>query len=134
MEFFATPEIRASAAQLQARLSIPALTGFCASISQILRHPGDQGDDSGEIYCLWGQFPIQRELLRDGVRFSLPTCPNALQWTITTDPAAPETNTLIHLTINRQAIDADFAESIELFVEDWKKGLELATWGPDQAS
>lgn len=120
MEFFATANISTTASALQEQVRIPNLTRFCASITQILRHSGD----SGEIWCLWGQFPIQRQLLRDGVRFTLPSCPNALQWTITPDPEAPEHQTLIHLSINRRAIDADFAESIELFAEDWKKGLE----------
>lgn len=120
MEFFTTVNIQATPEQLHKRIGIAELTTLCASISQILSHSGDQG----EIYCLWGQFPINRELLSTGVRFSLPTCPNAGQWTITPDPDQPELKTLIHLSINRHAIDPDFAESIELFLADWKAGLE----------
>jgi hypothetical protein len=65
--------------------------------------------------------------LRHGVRFSLPGCANALQWTVTTGHQPNPRHTVIHLTINRTGQDQDFIESIRKFVEDWKAGLE-AHW------
>lgn len=120
MEFFTTIKISSSSTELHQKLSIANLTGLCASISQILHNTGT----SGEIYCLWGQFLINREPLRDGVRFSLPGCPNAAQWTITLDPERPEDQLLLHLSINRHSAEPDFLDSIETFVADWKTGLE----------
>jgi hypothetical protein len=61
---------------------------------------------------------VQR--VRDGVRFTLPGCPNALAWTVTAEPEG----VLVHCTINRTEHDPDFIESIETFVEDWRTGLE----------
>jgi hypothetical protein len=120
MEFFTSITLHTNATELDQRLSIANLTTFCASISQVLLNTGN----SGEIYCLWGQFLINREQLKDGVRFTLPGCPNAAQWTITLDPAQPHTQLLLHLSINRQSADPDFVESIETFISDWKVGLE----------
>ncbi|WP_295881035.1 hypothetical protein [uncultured Thiohalocapsa sp.] len=119
MEFFATTTARATEAQLQQHLTIDTLAGHCGAIDKVLCADGD----TGEIWCLWGQFRVHREPIRGGVRFTLPRCPNALAWTVTagTDTPAPM---VVHCTINRTEHDPDFIESIELFVEDWRAGLE----------
>jgi len=119
MEFFATTIIPASAEDLQRRLTISELPHWCASIEKVL----SDAKSSGEIYCVWGTFHIQREELRNGVRFSLPHCPNALQWTVTTGHQPNPQHTVIHLTINRTEQDQDFIDSIRQFVDDWKAGL-----------
>lgn len=120
MEFFATADVRASVADLQRRLTIADLPRWCASVSEVL---GDAGA-SGEIYCVWGQFIVNREAIRDGVRFTLPGCPNALQWTVTTGQPPDPDQVVIHLTINRTEHDPDFVESNRQFVEDWRASLE----------
>jgi hypothetical protein len=119
VEFFATAAAEATEAQLQRRLTVSSLAEHCASIDTVLRTDGE----AGEIWCLWGQFQVRREPIRGGVRFTLPRCPNALAWTITggTDTPAP---VVVHCTINRSEHDPDFIESIELFVDDWRTGLE----------
>ena len=123
MEFLATTELPASAEDLQRRLTIGALPRWCASVEKVL----SDEQSSGEIFCVWGTFHVRREDLRHGVRFSLPGCPNALQWTVTTgNPPAPA-DTVIHATINRSEQDPDFVDSIRQFVDDWKAGLE-ANW------
>lgn len=123
MEFFAIADTKTDADTLQARLDIGSLSTYCASVSQLLAHDGERG----EIYSSWGQFIVQRELIRGGVRFSLPKCPNALAWTITTGfPPAPDV-IVIHCTINRREHDPDFIASIEKFVDDWREGLS-ARW------
>ena len=105
IEFFAAAIIPASVAELQRRLTIGELPRWCASIEQVLSDEKTRG----EIYCVRGTFHANREKLRQGVRFSLPHCPNAMQWTVTTGH------------------DADFIDSIRQFVDDWKSGLE-ANW------
>jgi len=123
MEFFATAVIPASVSDLQRRLTIGELARWCASIEQVL----SDDETHGEIYCVWGAFDARREELRQGVRFSLPHCPNSLQWTVTTGHAPEPRHTTIHATINRAEHDPDFVDSIRQFVEDWKAGLE-AHW------
>lgn len=123
MEFLATIIIPASASDLQRRLTISKLPHWCASIEKVL----SDAKSSGEIYCVWGTFRVQREELSHGVRFSLPGCSNALQWTVTTDHQPNPQHTVIHLSINRTEQDPDFVGSIRQFVADWKAGLE-ANW------
>jgi hypothetical protein len=103
MEFFATARLVASADQLRDRITGPRLVEHCAAIDRVLSWREEI--DTGEIYCLWGQFHVRREPIRDGVRFTLPGCPNALAWTVTVEPEV-------------------VLESIEMFVEDWRAGLE----------
>jgi hypothetical protein len=123
MEFFATTTIPASAEDLQHRLTIGELPHWCATIEKVL----SDAKSSGEIFCVWGTFQVNREDMKNGVRFSLPDCPNALQWTLTTGHQPDPRQTVIHATINRTEQDQDFVDSIRQFVDDWKAGLE-ANW------
>ncbi len=120
MEFFGILEhCAADAGQLQAQVRIDTLPEICASIDKVLDNQGEQG----EIYCLWGQFAVRREIIRGGVRFSLPGCPNALAWTVTTELPPEPGQVVVHCTINRREHEPDFVESVEMFVDDWKTGL-----------
>ncbi|MDA8381982.1 MAG: hypothetical protein M0037_02700 [Betaproteobacteria bacterium] len=123
MEFFATIIIPATVEDLQRRLTISELPRWCASIETVL----SDARSSGEIYCVWGAFRVHREDLSHGVRFSLPRCSNALQWTVTTGHQPNPRHTVIHLSINRTEQDQDFIDSIRKFVDAWKAGLE-AHW------
>lgn len=118
MEFFAEVERSVhDTSSLKQLLTIARLPELCGSISSVIADAGD----SGVIYAIWGEFAINREELKYGVRFSFPQCPNALAWTITMDE---ENNPIIvHCTVNRQEHDEDFVESIEEFVNDWSVGL-----------
>lgn len=125
MEFFAIADVLAQEQQLHRLLTITALPELCASINSVLSHEGD----SGSIYCVWGEFDVHREPIRGGVRFSLPGCPNALAWTVTTGFDPVPDKVVVHCTINRTGHDPDFIESLEAFVADWKLGLERrAAW------
>lgn len=119
MEFFARLELPAGAEALQQRLEIGALPACCDSIYEVRRHDGEVG----EINTIWGVFEVRRELIRGGVRFTLPGCPNAFAWTVTTGLAPDPGAVVVHATINRQEHDPDFIESIETFVADWRRGL-----------
>lgn len=120
MEFYAVTNTPTSPDTLQQVLSVERLALYCASIDAVLSHAGDQG----RIYCIWGEFAVRRERLRGGVRFSLPECPNALAWTITTGLPPDPAQVVIYCTINRREHDPDFIETLEAFVEDWRCGLE----------
>ena len=123
MEFFTAARSKLSVIDLQRNLSIRELPRWCASITEVFSDEGMRG----EIYCVWGRFRIHREDIRDGVRFTLPGCPNALQWTVTTGQPPEPDAVAIHLTINRAEHDPDFIESNRQFVEDWRIGVLQAS-------
>lgn len=120
MEFFATAKVTADVADLQREVRVDSLPEFCASVDRLLAGT----EASGEIYCVWGQFRVNRELIRNGVRFTLPSCLNGVQWTVTADPGG--CGVLVHCTINRPDQEPDFVDSLERFVADWQEGLEEA--------
>ncbi len=116
MEFFAqTIKTDMDSNTLKNQLLIKNLPALCASIDKVLSDHQSQG----VIYCLWGEFEINREELKQGVRFSMPHCPNALAWTITVE----NDHLQVHCTINKPTHDEDFISSIKEFVNDWKEGL-----------
>jgi len=119
MEFFKEIEkIDITVDALKSQLQIATLPVHCKSINNIISDNGNYG----EIYCVWGQFTVSREVIRNGVRFALLNCPHALAWTV-----ALHTNRntiIIHCTIDNQQENEEFVESIEQFVSDWKIGLE----------
>lgn len=117
MEFFADAQRVMTAEEIQAEITGPRLAEFCDSIDEVISW--DVDTDRGEMYCLWGQFDVNREVVKRGLRFTLPGCPNALAWTVTAEPRG----TVIHCTINQHVDDPDFLESLETFVADWQSGL-----------
>lgn len=125
MEFFTRALSRLSSSDLQQQIRIDNLPGWCGAIEQ----SSADSSERGNIYCLWGEFKIHREIIRDGIRFSLPGCPNALQWTLTADRERPDEIGL-HLTINQPRIDTDFHQSINDFLAAWKAGLEYRAKNP----
>ncbi|MCH9711561.1 MAG: hypothetical protein K0U20_02925 [Proteobacteria bacterium] len=118
MEFFEHIQaVELSVVKLQEILTISNSVNLCVSISEVL----DDQQYHGRVYCVWGEFTVNRELLAQGVRFSMPSCPNALAWTLTLDA---DKVLSIHCTINKQKHDQEFIESIQEFTNDWKSGLE----------
>lgn len=120
MEFFAAASVPARASFLQTHVGIDTLPRLCASIQTVLSSDGERG----EIQCAWGQLRVHRELIRDGVRFTLPGDLNALQWTITAGHGAGSGVVHVHCTTSQRELDAALVDSLERFVADWKRGLE----------
>lgn len=120
MEFFEIADVKTKPEILQ-ELTVRKLNHYCADIDKIL---SIEHDNSADVYCLWGEFTVHRQVINGGVRFSLPKCPNALAWTITTGFDPEPDKVVIHCTINRTEHDADFIESIQSFIHSWKVGLQ----------
>ncbi|RMH63715.1 MAG: hypothetical protein D6677_06575 [Calditrichaeota bacterium] len=124
MEFFETANIKTDESTIHQRLTVGALADYCASVEEVYE---TDGDNAGRGFMVWGDFRIERQLIKGGARFSLPECPNMLAWTVTTGYPPAEDKVVIHCTIARKEQDPDFVESLEDFMADWKKGLE-ANW------
>ena len=120
VEFFAIADIETKPEILQ-ELTVHKLNQYCADIDKVLHI---ENDNSADVYCVWGEFTVHRQVINGGVRFSLPDRPNASAWTITTGFEPEPKKVVIHGTINRTEHDADFIESIQLFIHSWKVGLE----------
>ena len=124
MEFFQTiQQVDVDAGDLKRLLTLGNLPGLCASIDT----SQPRTDHEGEIYCLWGAFNVRRDEIANGVRFSLLDCPHALAWSITCDKASGRI--IIHCTIDKTEPEADFVESIALFVRDWADGVSRSFKG-----
>jgi hypothetical protein len=119
MEFFAYASVRMSTSDIQRHININNLPEWCASIEKVL----SVQDDRGDIYCVWGELRVHRELIHDGVRFTLSTCKNAVQWTLSPNPTNPA-EVMVHCTINRAEEGEEFVESLQDFVTDWRAGIE----------
>lgn len=118
MEFFQIiNHLKTDTEKLKSLLTISCLPELCDSIDTVTPDNAHQAD----IYCLWGEFSVIRDEIRNGVRFSLVNCPHALAWTITHHEEAE--NIVIHCTIDDVETDEDFADSIELFIKAWSTGI-----------
>ncbi len=122
MEFFAIAQTGLDEQAIQEQITVGQMEDYCDTVV-VLESDGE----IGEIDTVWGEFLVQRQKIRGGVRFALLTCPNALAWTVTTGfPPAPD-GVVIHGTINRTEQSEDFAASVAEFIEDWRLGLENST-------
>lgn len=108
------------AERLEALCTLRALPALCADVYELTGEPVGDGDvERGEVSCVWGVFDTRVSRVRNGVRYELLSCPNALQWTVTTRGGV----TTLHGSINQMEPDPDFAETIRLFLERFRDGL-----------
>lgn len=105
---------------LKGLLQISALPNHCRSIDSVI----SDKHNVGEIYCVWGQFSVSREEIRNGVRFALLECPHAFAWTITYHE--DRKILVVHCTIDDRDEDEEFVETIKDFAADWGFGLANA--------
>lgn len=120
IEFFKIATVSTTEEHLQERLSLHNLEAY----SELLFKLEEATENSALIGGIWGEFTLERQVIKGGLRFSLRECPNALCWTVTTGYPPQRDAVVIHLTINRQQKAPDFVEEIEEFLEDHKKGLQ----------
>lgn len=115
MEFYKLLQKDLDADFIQQHLRLDNLHQYCDFIDNVI----SSCNNKGEIYCSWGLFTVQREIIKNGIRISLLNCPNALTFTITKE----EQGVVLHCTINSAEPDQDFVESIELFLLDLRNGI-----------
>lgn len=121
MEFFEYADILTSQEEIRSKVSIDTLPCFCEEVEAV-----DAAEGLGRVIYFrhWGRFHLRQEDVMGGVRFSVPDCPNALAWTVTTGyPPYPE-KIVLHATINRLEHDAEFIDATKALLATLKTGLE----------
>lgn len=105
---------------IQSLLTIARLPELCDSITSVV----SDDIDCGVIYCVWGEHTVCRQNIRNGVRFTMPDCPNAFTWSVSAKEEDGANKVVIHCTTDTREHDEDFVESLEMFASDWRSGLE----------
>jgi len=121
MEFFEYAEVATTQEEIRGKVGIDSLPMFCEDIEAV-----DVAEELGRVIYFrhWGRFHIRQETVLGGVRFSVPDCPNALAWTVTTGyPPHPE-KIVLHATINRTEHSPDFLGATKSLLAAFKAGLE----------
>ena len=120
MEWFITAAANLPANELQRHVRVETLREWCAAPP--MQESGNT--DGGEIASVngWAGLGVHREVIRDGLRFTLPGSAHALQWTLTAG-ARPGT-VQVHCTLNVAAADTATVVALERFMMDWRDGLE----------
>lgn len=114
MEFFKIVKVKTNEESIQEHITLGALENFSNEIFP-LEEPSGNGVEIGGI---WGEFTLNRAVIKGGIRFSLVECPNALCWTVTTGYPPERNSIVIHLTINRKRKLPEFIDEIEEFLND----------------
>jgi hypothetical protein len=117
MEWFSRVQPPLTLEELTMLCRLPNLPRQCASVHHIASISDD--NQSASIECVWGVFDVSLTPIRNGFRYALTSCPNALQWTVTTCNG----ETLIHCSINQETVDPDFSASIREFIDSFRTGL-----------
>lgn len=121
MEFFEFADVLTTPEKIRSKVSIDNLPCFCEDVEAV-----DAAAELGRVIYFrhWGRFHIRRENVMGGVRFSVPDCPNALAWTVTTGYPPHTAKIVLHATINRTEHDAEFITATKELLAALKVGLE----------
>lgn len=111
MEWFGTANANLPAGELQRHIRAENLGEWCAAPPAI----------NGTAAQGWAGLGVHREVIRDGLRFTLPGSAHALQWTLTA--GARPGSVQVHCTLNLPVADAATAAAMERFLADWCAGL-----------
>ncbi len=120
MEFFKIVTVKTKEESIQEHLTLSVLEKFSNEIFPLEEPEGNEVKIGG----IWGEFMLNRAVIKGGIRFSLVECPNALCWTITTGYPPESNSVVVHLTINRKRKNPEFLQEIEEFLEDHCMCLE----------
>ena len=116
MEFFVTVPVHVSSDLIKSYINLNKLSEWCDAINEVIDLEGNRA----MLVCEMGKLHVHRELIQEGVRFSITDSPYALQWTVTADS---ENEVLLHCTINCRQCPAEFIEQLERFLLCWDKGI-----------
>lgn len=120
MEFFRVLEVKTEENEIQKRFDFHNLE----SMSNELFLLEIINKNEAHIGSLWGEFTLQRTVIKGGLRFALLECPNALAWTITIGYDNDEGSVMIHATINRKKKNQEFIDEIDEFLDDHSELLK----------
>ncbi|MBU1138965.1 MAG: hypothetical protein KKA76_08315 [Proteobacteria bacterium] len=121
MEFFEYANVVTSQETIRDKISVDNLPFFCEEIEEVT---DEDALDRVIYFRHWGRFHIRRETVMGGARFSVPDCPNALAWTVTTGyPPYPE-KIVLHATFNRTEHAPEFIATTKALLTALKNGLE----------
>ena len=93
MEFFVTVPVQVSSDLIKSYINLNKLSEWCDAINEVIDLEGNRA----MLVCEMGKLHVHRELIQEGVRFSITDSPYALQWTVTADS---DNEVIIHCTIN----------------------------------
>ena len=113
-----------SESNIHTHCTLQNLPQLCSDVYEVTASDADVRQ--GEINCIWGAFKIEVYPLKNGIRYALTGCPNALQWTVTTRHG----ETTLHGSINQTTPDPEFAETIESLLLHFYQGLQLCQSDP----
>lgn len=120
MEFFRVIEVKAEEGEIQNSFDFHNLE----SLSDELFLLKTINTNHAQIGSLWGEFTLQRTVIKGGLRFALLECPNALTWTITMGYDKDAGSVMIHSTINRKEKNQEFIDEIDEFLDDLSEHLK----------
>lgn len=121
MEWFSIANANLPASELQRHIRIDTLHEWCTAPPAIAGDAGTTPDTD------WAHWSVHREVIRDGLRFTLPGTVQALQWTLTAGGHARPGTVSVHCTLNTSHADALTTAALERFMDDWRQGLEEGT-------
>ena len=128
MEWFVAVNANLQVAELQRHIRIETLGAWCASPPAILGEANQIGnpgtDHPGTDHPDWSAWCVHREVIRDGVRFTLPAAVYALQWTLSAGGQLRAGMVGVHCTLNTVAPEAASVAAVAAFMDAWRKGLE----------
>ena len=121
MEFFEFTDVVTSQEEIRAKVSVDTLPDYCEEVEAV-----DGLEELGRViyFRQWGRFHIRQETVMGGVRFSVPDCPNALAWTVTTGYPPCLEKIVLHATINRTEHSPEFIGATKALLAAFKTGLE----------
>lgn len=120
MEFFRVVKAKTNEKSINSTLDVEHI-GLMSSQLFLLELMNDY---LAKIGSYWGEFTLNKQAIKGGLRFSLLECPNALAWTVTTGYEPEPEYIMVHLTINRTTINQEFREEINEFLDDYAKCLK----------
>ena len=119
MENFRIIDVQTSANELQKRIRPETVAEFTETM-ELMEY---KGENFTSLTVFGDFFTFSYDHIKEGVRFTLLDCPNALSMTITTGFPPECDKVIIHSTINRSEKQQEFIEEWQEFLDEWETGI-----------